>query len=159
MSVKEILMKISFKLDRDEGIDPNDPLGNIRIRDDQTLLSVESTYLDSWFDVLIDGYKSLKNHKKVTLEIWEEPEVITFEPVLRGFKISYEKKELFFSDLNEFYQSLLTSTQDFLSQLEQEGGNLSELPIFIKIHQFIEQSTRKKQQRSINSAIAFNNFQ
>ncbi len=118
-------MNISFKLDRDEEIDPNDPLGDIRITDNHTLLSVESTYLDSWFDVLIDGYKSLKNHKKVTLEIWEEPEVITFEPVLRGFKISYEKKELFFSDLNEFYQSLLTSTQDFLSQLEQEGVNFS----------------------------------
>ena len=145
-------MKILFELDRDEVIEPNDPLGDIRIGDGQNLLSVKSTYLDSWFDVLIDGYKSLKNHKKITLEIIEEPEVITFEPVLRGFKISYGKKELFFSDLNEFYQSLLTSTEDFQSQLEQEGENLSELPIFIKISHFIEQSTIKQKQDSINVA-------
>ncbi|MGK7893199.1 MAG: hypothetical protein AB4372_06095 [Xenococcus sp. (in: cyanobacteria)] len=66
-------MNISFKLDRDEEIDPNDPLGDIRIRSNQTLLLVRATYLDSWFDVLIDGYKSLKNKQKVTLEIIEEP--------------------------------------------------------------------------------------
>ena len=89
-------MNISFKLDRDEEIDPNDPLGDIRITDNHTLLSVESTYLDSWFDVLIDGYKSLKNQKKVALEIIEEPDAIIFEPVLRGFKLKYGKKELLF---------------------------------------------------------------
>ena len=131
-------MEISFTLDRDEGIDPNDPLGDIVIRDAKTSLSVESTYLDSWFDVLIDGYKSLKNKKKVTLEIVEEPEVITFEPVLKGFKISYGKQEFFFTSLNGFYHSLLTSAQDFLSQLELEKGNFSESPIFMKIHHFIE---------------------
>ena len=53
----------------DEEIDPNDPLGDIRIRDNQTVLSVQSTYLDYWFDVLVDGYKSLKNQKKVALEM------------------------------------------------------------------------------------------
>ena len=142
-------MNISFKLDRDEEIDPNDPLGDIRIRHNQTLLSVQSTYLDSWFDVLIDGYKSLKNQKKVALEIIEEPEVIIFKPISRGFRIKYGTKELLFDDLNEFYQSLLTSTQDFLYQLEQESENLSELPIIIKIRQFVEQSTIKQQQNSI----------
>ncbi len=147
-------MNISFKLDRDERINPNDPLGDIQITDNHTLLSVEATYLDSWFDVLIDGYKSLKTQKKVALEIIEEPEVIIFEPVLRGFKIKYGKKELLFDDLNDFYQSLLTSTQDFLFQLEQESENLPELPIIIKIRQFIKQSTVKQQQNSINTAFS-----
>ena len=55
-----------------------------------------------------------------------------------------EKKNCYFDDLNEFYQSLLTSTKDFLHQLEQEKENLSELPIIIKIRQFIEQSTIKQ---------------
>jgi len=143
-------MKISFKLDQDEGIDPTDPLGDIRIGE----LLVESTYLDSWFDVLIDGYKSLKNRETVTLEIWEEPEVITFEPFAMEFKISYGTKELFLSDLDEFYQSLYAAAKDFLSQLEQEGENLSELPILLKIRDFITKSTIKQQPKSTNSAIA-----
>ena len=138
-------MEISFTLDQDESIDPKDPLGDIVIRDGTALLSVESTYLDSWFDVLIDGYKGLENQKKVTLEIVEEPELITFEPMLKGFKISYGKEELFLNSLNEFYQSLLISAQDFLSQLELEDVNLSDLPIIIKIHHFIEQSIIKQQ--------------
>ncbi|MFM7574767.1 MAG: hypothetical protein ACKO4S_16795 [Snowella sp.] len=40
-------MKISFTLDQDEGIDPNDPIGDIVITNAQNRLSVESTYLDS----------------------------------------------------------------------------------------------------------------
>ena len=145
-------MKILFALDQDEGIDPNDPIGDIVITNAQTRLSVESTYLDSWFDVLIDGYKSLQNQNKITLEIVEEPDVITFETVLNGFKVSYGKQKLLFSDLNEFYQSLLTSAKELLFQLDQSQENLSNFPLLIKIHDFIEQSST--QQKSI-SAIAY----
>jgi hypothetical protein len=146
-------MKISFTLDRDEEIDPNDPIGDILITNNRTRLAVESTYLDSWFDVLIDGYKSLQNQNKITLEIVEEPDVITFETVLKGFKVSYGKQELFFSDLNEFYQSLLTSAKELLFQLDQAQENLSNFPLLIKIRNFIEQSSTQQEQKSI-SAIA-----
>ena len=144
-------MKILFRLDQDEGIDPNDPIGDIMIRNDRTLLSIKSTYLDSWFDVLIDGYKSLLNQKEVTLELVEEPETITFKPVLKGFKFSYGKQELFFSDLSEFHQCLLTSTQDFLAQLEQDEENLFNLPNLIKIYHFSQQAAMKKQENLLVS--------
>ena len=147
-------MKILFTLDQDEGIDPNDPIGDIVITNAQTRLSVESTYLDSWFDVLIDGYKSLQNQNTITLEIVEEPDVITFETVLNGFKVSYGKQKLFFSDLNEFYQSLLTSAKELLFQLDQAQESLSNFPLLIKIHNFIEQSSTQQVQKSI-SAIAY----
>lgn len=147
-------MKILFTLDQDEGIDPNDPIGDIIITNDQTRLSVQSTYLDSWFDVLIDGYKSLQNQSKITLEIVEEPDVITFETVLNGFKVSYGKQKLFFSDLNEFYQSLLTSAKELLLQLNQAQESLSNFPLLIKIHNFIEQSSTQQVQKSV-SAIAY----
>jgi hypothetical protein len=147
-------MKISFTLDQDEGIDPNDPIGDIVITNAQTRLSVESTYLDSWFDVLIDGYKSLQNQNKITLEIVEEPDVITFETVLNGFNVSYGKQKLFFSDLNEFYQSLLTSAKELLFQLDQSQENFSNFPLLIKIYNFIEQSSTQQKQKSI-SAIAY----
>lgn len=136
-------MKILFKLDQEEGIDPIDPVGDIIITNAQTKLSVESTYLDSWFEVLIDGYQSLQNQNKVTLEIVEEPNLITFEPVLEGFKISYGKQELFFKNLNEFYQSLLTSAQQLRFQLEQDQEKITNLPILSKITNFVQQSTQK----------------
>lgn len=138
-------MQILFTLDQDDGIDLIDPLGDIIITNNQSTLSVESTYLDSWFDVLINGLNSLQNNCKITLEIIEEPKVITFEPVLEGFKISYGKEVLFFDNLNEFYQSLLKSAQEFLSQLKQTQKNCSNLSILNKIDNFIEQSTDKMQ--------------
>ncbi len=145
-------MKISFTLDREQGIDPNDPLGDIIITNNQNILSVEATYLDSWFDVLIDGLKSLQNNNKITLEIVEEPEVITFEPLLEGFKITYGKQTLLFSNLNDFYESLLTSAQAFLSQLEEKSENFSNLPLLSNIYDFIAQSTLQNREKSLNNA-------
>jgi hypothetical protein len=95
-----------------------------------------------------------QNSNKITLEIVEEPDVITFETVLNGFKVSYGKQKLFFSDLNEFYQSLLTSAKELLFQLDQSQENLSNFPLLIKIYNFIEQSSTQQEQKSI-SAIAY----
>ena len=128
-------IKIRFILDHDQGID-NEPVGDIIISNAHSKLSDKSTYLDSWFDVLIDGYQALKSNKKLTLEILEEPNPITFEPILNGFKITYGKQKLSFNSLKEFDQSLLTSAQEFLRQLEQD--NLSNFFLLNKIANFTD---------------------
>jgi hypothetical protein len=139
-------MQILFTLDPEDGIDPNDPLGDITLSDNQTTLSVESTYLDSWFDSLIKGFKSLQTNQKITLDLIEEPETLTFEPILDGFKISYGKQTLLFNTLNEFYQPLLLSAQQFLSQLDQNNNKTTTLPNLINIRHFIEQSILQSEQ-------------
>jgi hypothetical protein len=139
-------MQILFTLDPEDGIDPNDPLGDITLSDNQTTLSVESTYLDSWFDSLIKGFKSLQTNQKITLDLIEEPETLTFEPILDGFKISYGKQTLLFNTLNEFYQPLLLSAQQFLSQLDQNNNKTTTLPNLINIRHFIKQSILQSEQ-------------
>ena len=138
-------MKILFTLDSSDGIDPKDPIGDITITDEQTLLSIESTYLDSWFETLIDGFKSLKINQKITLEIMEEPESITFEPISQGFKISYRKRVLFLSNLNEFLQPLLLSAQEFLALLDQNEIKPENLLNLLSIRQFIEDYTHQQE--------------
>ena len=139
-------MQILFTLDPEDGIDPNDPLGDITLSDNQTTLSVESTYLDSWFDSLIKGFKSLQTNQKIILDLIEEPETLTFEPILDCFKISYGKQTLLFNTLNEFYQPLLLSAQQFLSQLDQNNNKTTTLPNLINIRHFIEQSILQSEQ-------------
>jgi len=139
-------MQILFTLDPEDGIDPNDPLGDITLSDNQTTLSVESTYLDSWFDSLIKGFKSLQTNQKITLDLIEEPETLTFEPILDGFKISYGKQTLLFNTLNEFYQPLLLSAQQFLSQLDQNNNKTTTLPNLINIRHFIKQTILQSEQ-------------
>lgn len=104
-------MNISFVLDREEKIDPNEALGDIIISNNKSQIAVISTYLDSWFDALINGYKNLEKHNKMTLEIVEEPELITFETNKNGFNISYGKQVIFFDNIQEFYLCLLKSSQ------------------------------------------------
>ncbi|MEA5620925.1 hypothetical protein VB711_24250 [Cronbergia sp. UHCC 0137] len=139
-------MNISFTLDQQEVIDSNDPVGNMTITDGKTILTVESTYLDSWFDVLIDGLQGLNKKDKLTLEIVEEPEMIIFENTLPGLKITYGKEELFFKK-NYFYQELLNSVREFLFQLNQNEKDLTSLPIVRKLRNFIEQSSIKQDQK------------
>lgn len=132
-------MNISFILDRDEKIDPNNALGDIILSNNQSEIQVKSTYLDSWFDVLIDGYHSLEKQNNITLEIAEEPELITCSSVQNGYKISYGNQLIVFEDLADFYQSLLNSTENFIKEFEQENIFISDFPLFIKIKDFSQQ--------------------
>lgn len=132
-------MNISFILDREEKIDPNEALGDIIISNKQSEIEVKSTYLDSWFDVLIDGYRSLEKQDNIILEIAEEPELITFSSIQNGYKISYSNQLIVFEYIEDFYQSLLNSTENFIKEFEQENIFISHLPLFIKIKDFSTQ--------------------
>ncbi len=129
-------MNISFVLDREEKIDPNNTLGDIFISNNQSEIKVKSTYLDSWFDVLIDGYLSLEKQNNIILEIAEESELITFSLVQNGYKIIYGNQFIVLKDIEDFYQSLLNSTINFIIEFEQENILISHFPLFIKIKDF-----------------------
>lgn len=146
-------MNILFALDPADGIDPDDPIGDITLTNGQTTLSIESTYLDSWFETLINGFKSLQINQKITLEIPEEPELIIFEPIVEGFKISYGKKALFFQSLNEFLQPLLLAAQEFLAQLDQNSRQKDSFPNLVNLRQFIEQSAEQRSQKLTRTAL------
>ncbi|MGI0479279.1 hypothetical protein ACN4EE_00660 [Geminocystis sp. CENA526] len=129
-------MKILFSLDREEKIDPNDALGDIIISSDDGEISVRSTYLDSWFSALIEGYDSLQKNQNIKIDIIEEPESITFERLFNKFKISYGKQHITFKKIEDFYQCLSITIKDFMQQFEQENIKLSSYPLFTEICHF-----------------------
>jgi len=131
-------MNISFILDREEAINPSEALGDIIITNNQSKIAVNSTYLDSWFAVLINGYESLAKNQQITLEIIEEPDLITFSCTQENeFKISYGKQEVLFNNLEEFYQSLIISLREFIKQFAQENIKIHDYPLFTKINSFL----------------------
>jgi len=129
-------MKILFSLDREEKIDPNDALGDIIISSNNQQISVHSTYLDSWFSALIDGYNSLQKHQNIKIDTIEEPESIIFERLFNGFKISYGKQHINFKKIDDLYQCLSITIKDFIQQFDQENIKLSSHPLFTKIYHF-----------------------
>lgn len=111
-------MKIVVTLDESEKIDPIDPIGDILITDDTTTIREESTYLDSWFDALITGLKTIKQGKSIAVEIAEEPELIVFEPWQEGMRISYGDRTLSISQIYDLTTALKLAASDFLNKLD-----------------------------------------
>jgi len=69
------MLKISWKLDNEDGPDPVDPTGELYLSSGGPgFISEEYTYLDSWFDALTDGFQAARNGVTRIIEILEEPD-------------------------------------------------------------------------------------
>lgn len=115
-------MKIEWKLDEQDGLDPIDTLGNITVTDGERTIQEESTYLDSWFDALITGLKGVQAGKSLTVEIVEEPEPLIFKPDRFGLQISYQNQSIYVNKVDEFIQTLKRAAKDFLLRVDQMTG-------------------------------------
>jgi hypothetical protein len=114
-------MQITVTLDESEKIDPIDPIGDILITDDQTTIGERLTYLDSWFDALITGLKTVEKGESIAVEIAEEPEKLVFEPWQEGMRISYRGQSISVAKISEFTTDLKLAANEFLNKLNCES--------------------------------------
>ena len=114
-------MQIAITLDESEKIDPIDPIGDITIINNTTIITEKSTYLDSWFDALITGLKAVKQGKNIAVELVEEPEPIVFEPWEEGMRISYRDKYISISQISEFATALKIAGNDFINKFDSQA--------------------------------------
>ena len=137
-------MKIYFTLYEDGGSDPIDPLGDIILTDGQTEIQVKATYLDSWFEVLIDGLEGCQEGKKLQLEIPEEPDLLAIKPFNSGIKLSYKNKEIIVENFPDFRKEIIRTAQKFLVKLNLiDIGNIQN-PVLQKIQKFVKKEQLKQ---------------
>jgi hypothetical protein len=137
-------MKIYFTLYEDGGIDPIDPVGDIILTDGQTEIQVKATYLDSWFEVLIDGLEGCQEGKKLQLEIPEEPDLLAIKPFNSGIKLSYGNKEIIGENFADFKKEIIRNAQEFLIDLNLKNiGNIQN-PVLRKIQEFVKKERLKQ---------------
>jgi len=130
------MIRIYWQLDEEGGIEPLDPIGEITIANGRTKIQEKFTYLDSWFDALITGIEALKKSQKVAVEIVEEPETITFEPASNGWRLSYGKEWIEFSNIDEFIEAVKLAAAEFLLKVEPISGS-EDNALLKKIHRFV----------------------
>lgn len=118
------MMQIAVELDRtEEEIDTIDPIGDITLTDGKTTILEESTYLDSWFEALIAGLKSVQQGKNAKVEILEEPEPLVFEALQKGMRLSYHNQAIALVNVAEFSSALKLAANDFLEKLSYMNPN------------------------------------
>ncbi len=137
------MLKISWKLDNEDGPDPVDPTGEIYLSSKESgLIFEEYTYLDSWFDALTDGFLAAKNGVPGIMEILEEPDPLRFEPLGHGgIRIAYKDQNLEIGDTDHAMLILRESVRAFLSEFRGESEILKN-KLLIKLKDFSERQFR-----------------
>lgn len=67
-------MNVSYILDREDGVDPTDPLGDLEFVDQAgKKLVLKDTFVDTWLVALLKGLISSESLKIGSIEVLEEP--------------------------------------------------------------------------------------
>ncbi len=129
-------MKITWHLDVEEPLDPENLLGDITLTSEQMSLGERDTYLDSWLDALITGLKAVQAGQRVRIDIPEEPEPLVFEPVGKRVRMAYRTMALEAESIEELHSALRLAAQEFLQTLAAvEGGDST--PLLSSIRDFV----------------------
>jgi hypothetical protein len=115
-------MKITWHLDEEMPLDPENLLGDITLSNGHTVLQEQQTYIDSWLDALITGLQAVQAGKAIRVDILEEPDALVFEPVEKGVRLSYRALALDVESVEALHDALLLAATAFLQKLTRVEG-------------------------------------
>lgn len=111
-------MRIKWKLDEEE-IALEELVGDISIAHGEAVISEPGTYIDSWLEALALGLEGIRDGKRLSVEIVEEPDPLIFDPQEGGVRLSYQNASIFVESIDEFSRCLQEAIEGFLSQLNK----------------------------------------
>ena len=109
---------LQWTLDMEDGIDPYDPLGAVKIVGDKGYVEDRCTYLDGYFEALILGVKSLKKGKIIEIDPFIEPDDIIFDYTGNYLLIKYGKQQADIFNVSKFIEDIRKSIKGFLDVLD-----------------------------------------
>lgn len=136
-------MKIMWSIDNEdrEGVIPDDLLGSIYICHNDACIQDDVTYLDSWFDSLIDGYHTIaRGNTYFESDLIDEPDPLYFERIGNNIKITYKNTILEACPLDKFFMALLDSASKLVTLINKEAPEKNKTMIK-KIEDFIRKHT------------------
>lgn len=116
-------MKILWTLEEPNNVDPDDLLGNIYLQHNEQEIRYDCTYLNNWFDGLIEGYLKLKTGEiHIEVDLIVEPNLLALEKIgENGIVISYEGKSLPPCGLNAFFEALYNASWELIQLLDKKA--------------------------------------
>lgn len=115
-------MKITWTLYEEDGLDAEDPLGSIEITEgDGDGIRQAATYIDSWFQALLQGARSLSAGEEESIEMLEEPDPLEFSVEGSRLKIRHDQSALD-CDLIEAMEEIRKEAGRFLLQMQTLDG-------------------------------------
>lgn len=112
------MLSVEVNFEEESGRDAIDPLGEIRISDGHSAITIEMTYLDCWLAALIDAYDQTLVAKQVIVDSGVEPRPIQIDVSSDGLlSISYDDVILTPQPREAFKRELRKVSQSFLEAI------------------------------------------
>jgi hypothetical protein len=130
-----------WELDLEDSLDPYDPLGEISIKGDEGGIKERCTFLDNFFEAIVNGFQQVDTDKTIRIDLGIEPDDIVFKLEFGRLNITYGEQSVtildvqkFAADLQECVKNLVASIDEATNKLGLEKRQLSKLRNYIDSH-------------------------
>jgi hypothetical protein len=108
------MLTVTFTFEEELDLDANDPLGDLSISDGRSVITIKTTFLDSWLVALIEAHDK-RNEDHMRVEVAEEPFFLRIDVDSSGLlTINDGKLSLSPQSRDAFYRALRTVSESFL---------------------------------------------
>jgi hypothetical protein len=108
------MLTVTFTFDQELGLDAIDPLGDLSISDGRSVITINTTFLDSWLVALIEAHDT-RNEDHMKVGVAEESFFLQIDVDSSGLlTIRDDKLSLSPHSRAAFYKALQTASESFL---------------------------------------------
>ena len=112
---------LQWNLDTEDGIDLINPVGDLCIIGDEGKLVEKYTYLDSFFEALVEAVNSIEAGKGTVVDPIVEPNDICFELQKDCFKITYKQQKTTILNATQFVKDVREAVIKLLKTLDKHS--------------------------------------
>ena len=132
---------LQWDLDIEEGIDIVDPLGNLKIIGDEGNIVEDGTYLDAFFEALVEAAQKIKTETNIIVDPIVEPNNLEFNCQKNTIKINYGQQQAIIFDKNKFIKDVGEAVSELLKILDEQSQQTKQPKRkLIKLRNFIEEN-------------------
>ena len=132
---------LQWDLDIEEGIDIVDPLGNLKIIGDEGNIVEDGTYLDAFFEALVEAAQKIKTETNISVDPIVEPNNLEFNCQKNTIKINYGQQQAIIFDKNKFIKDVGEAVSELLKILDEQSQQTKQPKRkLIKLRNFIEEN-------------------
>jgi len=122
-------MNVQYTLDYEDGIDPTDPLGDLKITDDSGgSLLIEETFIDVWLLSFLNSILNIKPDENLKIEVLEEPYFISVTEKDGTLVFNYND-QVINTDIKEAILSFEKTAKELIIDLSGYSGVENNLTI------------------------------
>ena len=131
---------LEWNLDTEEGIDVYDPLGDIKILGDEGKIVEESTYLDAFFEALIEAVQNIEIGKSISVDPIVEPNNIEFDCQKDFLKVTYGQQQAVLFQRNQFVKEVQEAVEELLKILDKQSKIAKQQkPKLVKLRNYLKE--------------------